>query len=413
MKVLMLAQFYAPIVGGEERMTESLAVALLRRGHDVAVATLRQVGQEPYEERDGVRVHRLPGASQRLPWLFSDDGRRHAPPAPDPATVVSLRRLLRRERPDVVHGHNWLSIAYLPLRRGDRAAYLLTLHDYSLICANKRLMRKGVPCSGPGPLKCLSCAADQYGAAIGPPVAALTLISGQLQRHAVDLLLPVSREVALRCRLARGRTPYEVIPNFLIDEAPGGSVMGRDAARLSGLPSGPFILYVGDLAADKGVDVLLRAHERMRERVPLVVIGRVVEPELLSDRADVMSLGMLSHETVLAAWARSTVGVVPSITGETFGLVALEAMAAGVPVVASRVGGLPEVVGESGILVGPGDSGELSAALDRLLGDTALRERLASEGARRAELFTAATIVPRVEQAYERARAIREQSLAA
>ena len=54
MRVLMLAQFYAPIVGGEERMTESLAVALSRRGHDVAVATLRQVGQEPYEERDGV-----------------------------------------------------------------------------------------------------------------------------------------------------------------------------------------------------------------------------------------------------------------------------------------------------------------------------------------------------------------------
>jgi glycosyltransferase involved in cell wall biosynthesis len=274
-------------------------------------------------------------------------------------------------------------------------------------------MRKGLPCRGPGPLKCLSCAADQYGAAIGPPVAALTLISGHFQRDAVDLLLPVSREVALRCRLARGRTPYEVIPNFLVDQTAPGDLIGPDGARLSGLPSGPFILYVGDLAADKGVGVLLRAHERMRERVPLVLIGRVVEPELLSDRADVMSLGMLSHETVLAAWARSTVGVVPSITGETFGLVALEAMAAGVPVVASRVGGLPEVVGESGILVGPGDSRELSVALDRLLGDSDLRGRLAAEGVRRAELFTADAIVPRVEQAYERARAIRERSRAA
>jgi len=59
----MLAQFYAPIIGGEERMTQSLATALHERGHDVAVATLRHPGLAAYEERDGVRVHRLGGLS--------------------------------------------------------------------------------------------------------------------------------------------------------------------------------------------------------------------------------------------------------------------------------------------------------------------------------------------------------------
>ena len=213
----MLAQFYAPIVGGEERMTESLAVELVRRGHDVAVATLRQPDQEPFEERDGVRVHRLPGLAQRLGGMFTDSGRRHAPPAPDPETVRALRRILATERPDVVHGHNWLSIAYLPLRRSSRAAYVLTLHDYSLVCANKLLIRSGRPCSGPAPAKCLRCATRQYGPVVGPPVALLTGLSSRAQRHAADLFVAVSREVALRCGLEGGRTPHEVIPNFLAD----------------------------------------------------------------------------------------------------------------------------------------------------------------------------------------------------
>ena len=116
-----------------------------------------------------------------------------------------------------------------------------------------------------------------------------------------------------------------------------------------------------------------------------------------------------------SAWRRCAVGVVPSITPETFGLVALEAMAAGVPVVASRVGGLPDVVadGETGILVAAGDAAELSAALEALISDVALRQRLGSAGALRAERFTAATVVPHVEAAYVWALAARKAALAA
>ena len=407
----MLAQFYAPIVGGEERMAESLAVALARRGHSVSVATLRQPGQAAAEERDGVRIHRLPGLAQKLPALFSESGRRHATPAPDPATVAALRQVLEAERPEVVHGHNWLAHAYLPLRRGRRAAYVLSLHDYSLICATKRLMQLGRrPCSGPGPLKCSRCAAAQYGL-VGPPVALLAWLSGAAQRRAVDLFIPVSREVAARCRLEGRDAPYEVLPNFLIEEprADAGD------ARLSALPASEFILYVGDLAADKGVGVLLEAHARMRRRVPLVLIGRAGEEHLVGEQEDVVALGILEHDAVLAAWRRCAIAVVPSITRETFGLVALEAMAAGVPVVASRVGGLPDVVsdGESGLLVAPGDAGELAAALERLLDDPQLRLRLGAGAAARAQEFSADAVVPRFEAAYERALARRAATLAA
>ncbi len=216
----MLAQFYAPIVGGEEHMTQALARALAQRGHHVAVATLRQPGMRAYEKLDGIAVYRLPGLAQRVGRLFSDTGRRHAPPAPDPVTTLALRRVIARERPDVVHAHNWLAHAYLPLRRKAPAAYVLSLHDYSLLCATKRLMRQGAPCSGPGLRKCVACASDHYGAAVGTPVALLTMLSSRAQRRAADLFLPVSNAVASGCGLTTSRLAYEVVPNFRVAAGP-------------------------------------------------------------------------------------------------------------------------------------------------------------------------------------------------
>lgn len=407
MRILMLAQFYAPIVGGEERMVQSLSVALAERGHEVSVATLRQDASPPSGDQDGVRVHHLAGTAQRMPWLFSERERRHAPPAPDPETVAGLRRVLRAERPDVVHGHNWLAHAYLPLHRRQGAAYVLSLHDYSLVCANKRLVRMGEPCDGPAAAKCVACAARQYGKLAGPPVAVFTRASGASQRRAVDMFLPVSREVAGRCGLAGMQVPFEVVPNFLLD---GPETADAEHAALRGLPGGEFVLYVGDLTADKGVGVLLDAHAAMTDAPPLVLIGRPVSPELARRRENVTVLGPLPHSAVLGAWARCAIGVAPSITPEAFGLVALEAMAAGAPVVASRAGGLPEVVldGETGLLVTPGDASALRQALERLVSEPALRERLGAAGAVRAREFTPQAVVPRVEQAYESARATRK-----
>jgi glycosyltransferase involved in cell wall biosynthesis len=412
MRVLMLAQFYAPVLGGEELMTESLAISLAERGHDVAVATLRQPGLRPYEVRDGVRVHRLGGLAQRVGRLFSEDGRRHATPAPDPETVIALRRVLTRERPDVVHAHNWLAHAYLPLRRGSASAYLLSLHDYSLVCATKRLMRRGAPCSGPGVSKCVVCASEQYGRAVGPPVALATMLFGRAQEHAVDLFLPVSNEVARRCGLSARRLPYEVVPNFRLDRGPTASAAGSSAAAL---PDGPFILFVGDVTTDKGVGILLEAHARMPTQVPLVLIGRVKDDQIVHGQSKVISLGLLPHETVLAAWERCTVGVVPSIWPDSFPTVALEAMAAGAAIVVSRIGGLPEAVtdGESGLIVEPGDVAGLAGALERLLGDPALRAQLGAGARRRVERFSAPAVVPRYEAAYERAVATRSAALAA
>ena len=398
----MLAQFYPPMIGGEERMVETLSVGLARRGHSVSVATLLSNTLPEYEERDGVRIHRIPSVGQRLGRVFSESGRRHAPPAPDPASVLRLRRLLLQERPDVVHAHNWLVHSILPLKRRCGAALVLSLHDMSLVCATKRFVRDGAPCSGPALGKCVVNASRHYGLAKGVPVA-LTLRGMQpAVRKAVDLFLPVSRAVARDCGLDAMRLPYEVMPNFLDAELEEPSPRDRLPA---GLPDDGFLLFVGDLVAEKGIDVLLDAYAGLHAPPPLVLIGRRYSKRLDTAPAGVLVLGPRPYEEVLSAWRRCSVGVVPSTGPESFGLVALEAQAAGRPVIATRVGGLDEVVvdGVTGVLVKPGDVGALRDALRWLLSDAAACARMGRAARRHAAQFTASHALPRTEAAYAHA----------
>jgi glycosyltransferase involved in cell wall biosynthesis len=400
MRILMLAQGYAPVVGGEERIVEDLSRELAARGHKVAVGTLATglpAGELP-DPPPGVTVHRLPSSASRMASRGAGGERVHAPPAPDPETAYSLRRLLRAEAPQVIHAHNWIVYSALVVR--GRPPLIMSLHDHSNRCAIKRLFRDGDICAGPGPLRCPTCAGRHYGWSIGPGVAAGTAVMSRMLSRTAEYYLPVSQDVAERARLRERGLPFEVIPNFVPD-ATVALDAGRSDARLGDLPPKGFILFVGDLTADKGVGVLLDAYAQLTDAPPLVLIGR--DPgETEVGRPGVHAYGPWPHELVLAAWRRASVAVVPSRWAEPFGIVAIEAMAAGVPVIASRVGGLREIVrdGETGVLVDAGDRPALADALRTLTADATLRARMGEAGRRRAARYTAAAVIPRFERVY-------------
>ncbi len=401
MRIVMLAQFYWPVIGGEERLVQDLSVELARRGHEVAVATLWHEGLAEFELDRGVRVYRIHGIAQRARWLFTEPGRRHAPPWPDPEVTQSLRRVIAQERPQIVHAHNWLVYSFLPLKLWSRARLVMTLHDYSLVCAKKRLMWKGAPCSGSGLTKCLACASDHYGLMKGIPVALSNWVMGAVERATVDMYLPISQAVALKNGLVDSHLPFQVIPNF-VPNAVGESIPDSDP-YLAQLPKEDYLLFVGDLSRDKGIEVLLRAYVDLVNPPPLVLIGRKCADTPAEFPRNVIFLNSWPHEAVMAAWRRSSIALAPSAWPEPFGLVVIEAMAAGRPVIASRTGGLPDIVvdGETGLLVPPGDPDALRQALERLLADRELRERMGQAGRRRVTEFRARTIVPLVEQIYQ------------
>ena len=398
LRILMVSQFYPPVAGGEEQHVRNLSSALAERGHEVSVATIRLDGDDPSPFDGTVRIHRLSTSVQRVDSLFSSS-RPFAPPFPDPKAVAELRRIVRAERPDVIHGHNWLARSIVPrMVRGDRPL-VMTLHDYGLVCAKKRFVHRGTRCSGPGPVKCLLCASGHYGTRKGVPVTFTNWASARAERRAVKMYVPVSASVAESNQLQRRGLPFRVIPNFVADDLADRPDV-RDPA-LERIPSRDFILFAGDMSRDKGVEVLLAAYEQLDRPPPLVFIGRPIVP--LGDLPhNVFVLGVVPAPVVMAAWRRSMLGVVPSIVPDACPTVILEAMATGRPVIGARSGGIPDLVAdeETGLLVPPGDPAALATALQRLLSSPDLRLRMGRAARTRLREFTASSVVPRVEDVY-------------
>ena len=400
MRILMLAQFYPPSIGGEERHVRDLAIELAARGHDVSLATLWQKGLPGLENDHGVRVHRVRGAMQHLSTLFSSADRQYAPPFPDPEVLRALRHIIVEEHPDIVHAHNWIVHSFVPLKAWSKARLIVTLHDYSLVCVQKRLRNHGGNCTGPGPVKCLNCATHFYGIAKGPLAHLAHGFYAGRERRAVDMFLPVSQAVAEGTQLARRELPYQIIPNFIPDQ----TEIARDDANpfLAQLPGRAFMLFVGDLMPDKGVDVLLQAYAAMDTHMPLVLIGRREPGHYQTLPRNVRLLGGWPHDAVMAAWGRCAIALVPSVWLDPCPTVAMEAMVMGKPVIAARSGGLSDIVvdGETGYLVPPGDPRALREAIQRLVDDPALRERMGNMAKQSIVKFQATSVVSRIEQVY-------------
>jgi glycosyltransferase involved in cell wall biosynthesis len=398
MRVLMLTELYPPHIGGSEQYVQNLSRELVRRGHDVAVATVAD-GNEPSVDDDvGVRVHRVKSTTQRASQNAT--GRPYLPPFPDPDVVAALRRIVAEERPEVVHAHNWMVDSFVPIKDASGARLVMTLHDYSVVCAKRSLLYRGLPCSGPGFSKCLHCASRHYGTARGMAVTLGNWATSGWRGGSVDMFVPVSTYVATGNELAARALPHTVIPNFVPDEVVATADAGHPS--LAALPDEPYWLYVGALSAHKGVRVLLDAYAQLKDVPPLVVLGRDSPDAPTAYPPNVIVLKDVPHAAVMAAWCRASVGVVPSLFPDPCPTVAMEAMAAAVPVVASATGGLPDLVadGETGILVPVGDVRALAHALQRLAEAPQERDRMAAAARLRAPQFMASQVVPRLERVY-------------
>lgn len=399
LRILQVTDLYDPFIGGMESHVKALSYGLAGRGHEVTIATSHLPGTAIDEVVDGLRIRRISGWTNRAlhGWYERAEAPYH-PPLPDPGVMRALREIIEDERPDVVHAQGWISYSCMAIARRRECPLVVTMHDYSFTCARKTLLRNGLAeCAGPRLDICLRCAPGQYGKLKGTALT-VGLRTARSLHDRVDSWVAASQSVAdaSRCGLPR-TTVVTVIPSASPDVPTGGP-------RPEWLPGGDFLLFVGALGPHKGLSWLLDAYSGGGLNWPLVVIGTSRPDAPQSWPADVTVITGVAHQAVMAAWRHAGIGLVPSLWREGFGLVAVEAMRSGVPVVASRIGALPEIVadGVTGLLVTPGNTPELLRAIRRLEEDAELRRKMGAAGQVRSAQFSAETVTKMYEQHYQR-----------
>jgi glycosyltransferase involved in cell wall biosynthesis len=217
-----------------------------------------------------------------------------------------------------------------------------------------------------------------------------------------DAVITISEHTAARIRsdLSVSRDAIAVCP-------PGAPAWPRATPYAR---RGP-ILFMGTVEPRKNVGVLLKAYadlvETRPDAPPLVLAGRMSPTgQSIVDQANtpplsgrVRSLGYVSGPARERLFREASIVILPSLD-EGFGMPVLEAMTVGVPVIASNRGAIPEVAGDAAILVSPDDVGGFSAAMDRVLGDEAVAQRMIAAGLVRAQRFTWKSSARRLLDAY-------------
>lgn len=365
--------------------------ALRDRGHDVRVVSPK--GWAPpglgrwSSYRDVVAEDEVDGVTVNYPRKLTLPGGRLGHRNAD-AFLLGIRRTVRRihaEWPiDVIHAHMMVPDGWAAARVG---------HEL------------GVPAVG---------TAHRADVLDIPAQGAKARMRVAEAIQTLDAVVTVSRAIGDAAdAIARPRRPITVVPNGADAEV----FMPRDAAearaRIDLPPEGPVVSYVGKLVPRKGVDTLieamgiLAARSAGAPRLVMAGIGPLREP--LEQRAAELGvadritwLGKVPHDDVGWVMSAGDVFVLPSLS-EGLPTVVCEAMACGLPVVATAVDGTPEIVDDpaTGLLIQPHDAGGLAAALARVLDDPALRASMGAEALRRSEAdYTWAANARRMEQVY-------------
>lgn len=357
-------------VGGMQNHTGQLTRALDRRGIVQTVVTTRPPGAPALHRLGaGAVVHRhgLP-----VPWARQF----YALPA-----VRSARRAARQA--DLVHAHVGEDLAVLPI-----AAHAARSAHIPLVVTVHTSLRHTFT-------------------AAGPRSSLLKLLGGFIEARTCAA---AAATIVLTPRLARYLTDGEgSVDPSRVHVIPSGVEASR-YARSTADPFAPLarprVVFVGRLARQKGVATLVEAVGLMREPASVLIVGDGPERGRLEAAVSRAGLGgritfagFKPHAEIPAILHHADVFAVPSLY-EELGTVLIEAMAAGLPIVASRTGGIPEAVGEAARLVEPGDAAGLAAGLDAVLADRAQAARLSALALERAGAYDWSELADQVLDVY-------------
>lgn len=367
----MLTDYFPPHTGGGvEQVVSRLVDGLLLRDHTIAVQTLRTCSAPSSEKKGALSIYRAPavdltfrlGVQQTLSLTL----------------LAATDRLIRTFKPDVVHAHN------LFFRTTEVAAFLRMLYDIPLVTT----LHLGK--------------AEGDGSALNFMVRLYESTAGRLILQRSDCLIAVSRAVAEHVRdIVNDSQEVRVIPN--------GVDTGLFYPHNNGRKE-QVVLFVGRLVPNKGPEALIRAVPEVLRRHPQAQFLMVGEGPLRNRLQNLAYSSGISRNIKfpgvrhdIPQIMRDAALFVRPSTLEGMPLTVLEAMASGLPVVATPVGGTPEIVsdGINGYLVPVGDSAALAGTINKLLDSPSLAETMGSRGRERAVAgYSWDSVVEKTERAY-------------
>lgn len=388
MKILHVLDWYRPF-GGAERLLFSVLDLLEAAGHENVILAndvhgQLRTGRRPEHFVKGLELS-FPAPTTALLGGSAEAARLGA----EVAAVVA------RHRPDVAHIHNMQNPLVLKALT-QALPCVRSVHDPRLYCfTGWRLLPDRSICPYPLGRHCVS-----EGCIPWNPLA-LESVVGQvpfrimhLRAHReVEVLVAESRAVR-ECLLENGFPPEQIslLPNMTQQYGEWEAVEAFNAQHR--VPGSRTVLFVGRASYEKGIDFLVEAMAAVPRPWKLVLVTGGAYMEVVRERIRALGIedsvelpGVLSYEQTRIQYARADVVAFPSVWLESFGLVGLEAMANGKPVVAFRTGGVPDWLddGENGLLADFKDTAGFAERIDRLLSDPGLAGRLGRNGHARAK----------------------------
>ncbi len=277
-----------------------------------------------------------------------------------------MQALLEKERPDIVHFHNiyhQLTPSIIKVARDFGCKTVLTAHDYKISCPSYAMLRDGKVCDA-----CITGSvfnAFKYRCYEGSASKSLLLSLEATWQHiaknyqAIDVIISPSEFLKGVIKHTLPHSRIDVIVNGIDDSQP-----------LNDIEDLGYLLFVGRVSREKGIETLARAHQLMRNKIPLKIVGNgPIYNELIKQFPEAEFLGYVQQGEGLDKLIKHARAIiVPSECNENCSMSVLEAMSFARPIVGSRIGGIPEQIrdGIDGALFEPGNAQELADVLDDL-----------------------------------------------
>jgi glycogen synthase len=411
MHILIATDAFPPVCGGSGWSSYELARGLRARGHRVTVVQPRPNTPPRVRERtfDSFRVLEFGAMAPPVPYVrnYFKNERLY------PLLADFLADLIARDHVDLVHGQHVLTcLPSIAAARRTAVPAVCTVRDYWPVCYWSDLIHttdEAALCPGCSAGMMTRCVRPHAGVLWPAAVPMIPYMRANLGRKrrglaGADAIVAVSTTIAsdLRARAPEIRnTRLEIIPNP-VDVA---SLLAAGRASPPPMP-GPYALYIGKLAPNKGTSHLVPVMERAGLDWPLIIAGTGPEYESIAAAAarssrDVRMIGWIDQPAAAAWMAHASMLIFTSRGPESLSRVLIEASALGVPIAAMNTGGTTDIIvdEQTGLLSNSPD--ELADDVQRLRSDGELRDRLSSAARiRAAERFDAAAVVARMEALY-------------